>query len=457
MSDCYNLLSNAELRCSDHFLNSLGMYDATVNKVGLRNAFMIAILTLPLLAVTFFSNFILLLVFISMRPRGCVHREFGLTYTIAILFSICCDNLLKSFFPHSLPWMGSPAIEYPILSHRSCKYFAFLSSFLGATRVNLLLAHCLLHIFATELRAERKSINLTVVMLNIVCILAAALMGQMSPLVHGVWTIANRFVCMPDPEWPLAIIGFYTIHEVLFCDGIAQSIVILVACFQLWQMCRRIAPTATCLRSTSESKIILFSSLTKHRLKLLRREECFRVVYVHAGLIALLKIAQGIFRLIVAFQTYGPSGRKALATVPFRETLINYNATFDLLIMCEMAVNMLHVWLIFYWQTTMRNAFLKAIWKICRPFKKIRLILMAQMYNEDEAAPQKVVEKKQGNARAAGPPTPKLDERYVEYFRLLASQMSPVKLRTLLDWLEDQPELPIELERLWDSLADDYH
>ncbi len=456
MEECYQLAANGELQCYGFFLNALGMFDDMEDTDALRNTFLTAIITLPLLLLTVISTVILLFVLLCMTPKGCVHREFGIPYCIFVLITLATDNLMRTFLTHSLPWMGSPAIEFTVISHAKCKILSFLSSFLSACRANLLLANCLVHIFSVELRAERKAMTFTMCLFNSVCILIAANFGLFSFLVHGVWTISNRFICLPDPEWPWGVIVFYMIHEAIFCDGIAQGIVILVACHHIRGMRRQIRPTATCMRFTSESSLPFFTVLAKQRVKLLRRDECFRVVLYHSAMVAVVKICMGILRIAFCCAVYGYE-RASLSRSSGRNMIVYYNAIFDIFYMLEMAANMLHGWFVFYWQMTMRNTFLKGLFKMCRPFKRMRVSIMRYMYTDDVDQVNREPEKKNAKGKNATQPTVKVDERYIDYLNVLSAKMNVVKLRTLFMWLEDQPNIPKELETFTETLFKDYY
>ncbi|VDD82566.1 unnamed protein product [Mesocestoides corti] len=380
-----------------------------------------------------------------MNPRSCFHRDFGITYNIVVLASLINDNVMGAMFLRGFPWLGVPAIDFAITSHRSCKFIAFLTSFLCACRANLLLAHCLLHVFSVELHSERKTINITMGLLNMACVLVAAFMAAASPIVHGVWAIGNRFACLPDPEWPHALVIFYMVHKALFCDALAQSLVILIACFQLYQIRQHLRQTAICLRFNSESKFLLFSSLQKLREKTLRTCECLRVVYVHAGFIATLRIIQGCVTFAFANVIYG-SGRRHVFESGVRETLVSYFATFDLINLCEVIANLLHTWVIYFWQMTMRNALLRCLISLFRPFKKLRDSLHGLLYTDRIGFPKEGEDNVPKERRSEPSKRREVDRAFLEYMWMLSSWLNEKELKGTLEWLVNEQGLPEELE-----------
>ncbi|KAM7538346.1 hypothetical protein Aperf_G00000074077 [Anoplocephala perfoliata] len=204
-----------------------------------------ALSSIPLVIVDLVCSAFLLIVFFHMDSRVCHHRHFGITYITFALFSLVADTIFSSILVRALPWLGRPPFEAAVMRQWICKLMSFLGTFLAGCKVNLLLAHCLIHVFSFELHYEPADMTWTVPFLNTVCILLAAIMAITSAIVHGIWVIGNRLVCLPDPEWPQLFISYYMTHKALFCDGIIQSLVILVSCIVLRRIYIRIGVTVS--------------------------------------------------------------------------------------------------------------------------------------------------------------------------------------------------------------------
>ncbi|VDK22934.1 unnamed protein product [Taenia asiatica] len=398
--------------------------------------FITILISFPLIFSAFFCNLFFLLVLICINSRNCFHRDFGLSYLTFVLISLVTDNLLSGILVRGLPWMNKAAIEMTMTSHKACKYYSFLNAFLSATRANLLLAHCLLHVFTIELHTERRSTTFSIVALNVLCVLVGAFMAVSAATVHGIWVIGSRLVCLPDPEWPQLLVLFYMIHKALFCDAIVQAVVILVACFQLREMSNRLERIISCLLFTTDSKFLLYASLRRLREKNLRIQECLRVVYVHATFIAVTMIVKGIITLAMTDRIYG-SQRHTVYASSVLENLLTFLTFHDLLNDCEAVGNLMHAWTAFFWQSTMRNTFLQFFMHLFRPFKRLRGWIHSFFYTDTITDARK---SEKGRKSLA------FEKNFLRYAGLIASRLTDENLREALAWLLNVPNLPREMK-----------
>ncbi|KAH9283814.1 hypothetical protein ECG_04636 [Echinococcus granulosus] len=436
MSKCYELAGNKKVQCKGYYLHEIGMYDHISSPFVVGGVFITILLSIPLIASAFFCNLFYLLVLICMNSRSCFHRDFGIAYLTFVLISLVTDNMLGAMLVRGLPWLDDGAIEVAVTSHKACKYFSFLNTFLSASRANLLLAHCLLHIFSIELHTERRSVTLSFATLNALCVLAGAFMAISTATVCGVWVIGNRLVCLPDPEWPQAFILFHMIHKALFCDGIVQSLVILIACCQLRRIYVRLGLTISCLLFTTDSKFLLFDSFKRLRERTLRTRECLRVVYVHATFMAVTKITRGIITFILTDFLYG-SRRLTIYESDVLENLLFFFTLFDLIGNCEVIGNLMHSWTAFFWQTTMRNTFLQFFVTLFRPFRRSRGWILSLFYTDTVTAARK---------SERGRKSLIFKKNFIKYARLIASRLNDENLKEALAWLRSVPNLPREFE-----------
>lgn len=436
MSDCSDLSGNRLIQCKDYFLHEIGMYDPVMSHFVTDGVFTTILISIPLIFSAFLCNFFYLLVLIRINSRSCFHCDFGLSYLALVLISLATDNMLSGVLVRELPWMENEAIEVAVTSHKACKYFSFLNTFLSASRANLLLAHCLLHVFSTELHTERRNTTLSIVALNVLCVLVGAFMAIPAATVHGVWVIGNRLVCLPDPEWPQIFILLYMINKALFCDAIMQSLAILIACFYLRAMYFRLDRIISCLLFTTDSKFLLYDSLRRLRERSLRTQECLRVVYVHATFIAVTTIVKGGITLALTDFLYG-SQRGTIYNSNVLDNLLFFLTLHDLVSDCEVIGNLMHAWTAFFWQSTMRNTFLQFFVLLFRPFKRLRGRIHAFFYTDT------IVEARRSEK---GRKSLTFEKNFLKYAGLIASRLTDENLREALSWLLNVPNLPREIE-----------
>ncbi|KAM7538345.1 hypothetical protein Aperf_G00000074077 [Anoplocephala perfoliata] len=392
-----------------------------------------ALSSIPLVIVDLVCSAFLLIVFFHMDSRVCHHRHFGITYITFALFSLVADTIFSSILVRALPWLGRPPFEAAVMRQWICKLMSFLGTFLAGCKVNLLLAHCLIHVFSFELHYEPADMTWTVPFLNTVCILLAAIMAITSAIVHGIWVIGNRLVCLPDPEWPQLFISYYMTHKALFCDGIIQSLVILVSCIVLRRIYIRIGVTVRRLIFITDSKFLLFEEFRRFKERLMRKQECIRVVYSHAVFIALVRIARGIMTLRFSEFLYG-TYRSHIFRNQILLNLVYYFSFFDVLGLVELLGDIFHAWWAFYFQSTMRNTFLNFFSFPYKSFKNCWAKLSILFYYD---AP-KVERISEREAMI-------FDRNFSKYASLLASQLSDEDLSATLMWLKSEPYLPKEI------------
>ncbi|VDM18472.1 unnamed protein product [Hydatigera taeniaeformis] len=436
IKSCYELGGNAKLNCKGFFLHEVGMYNSIESSFVINGTFITILVSLPLIVFAFLFNLFYLLVLIFMSSRSCYHREFGISYIVLVLLSLVTDNVLGSLLVRGLPWIDSGAIEVAVTSHKACKYYSFLSTFLSASKANLLMAHCLLHVFSIELHSERKRITLSIAVLNALCVLVGAFKAISTAAVHGVWVIGNRLVCLPDPEWSQILVTLHMVHKALFCDGIMQSLVILIACFHLRRIYLRLGRTNSCILFSTDSKFPLFDNLKRLRERNLRTQECLRVVYVHATFMAVAMIAKAIATLFLTDFLYG-SRRHTIYEPNVLIKLLFHLTLHDLIGNFAVAGNLLHAWIAFFWQSTMRNTFLQFFVILSRPLKRLRGWIHFLFYTDTIVTARKSEKNRKSLT---------IEKNFLRYAGPIASRLTDENLKEALSWLLSVPNLPREME-----------
>ncbi|KAL7064651.1 hypothetical protein AAHC03_04445 [Spirometra sp. Aus1] len=445
MADCYQLTANKEIDCADYFIFCGHMYALVGDKPILRNAALSAIFTMPIVVTTVANTLLLLLVLSKTKTQGCVHREFGMTLYVFIILGVVMDNVLTTFFLRSVPWIGGPAIEIATRLNAVCKFLAFLRTFFSAARSNLMLAHVMLHVFTVKLHSERVKVTSSSIFLNLGCIAVAGMQAIPSWLIYGNWAIAGRFACLPDPEWPFSLVVYYNIHEVMFCDGIIQSLVTILGSIRLRKLMKRLGMLVDCLHFKTDAESILFEILWTVKQRMARKQECYRIVALHGILFSCAKICQAAVTLAMGMQIY-VSQRNIRSERGWRNLLF-LSSVRDLFMLCELCSHLVNTWCCYFWQLNFHNCCIACVVKIFRPFRRIRRLLNSRTYQDDALLETKEHKKKRKKHRGD------IDYIYINYLQTLSSRLTDERLDQCLEWLVEQESLPQELKVFLDNMG----
>ncbi|VDM00228.1 unnamed protein product [Schistocephalus solidus] len=445
MSECYHIAANAEMECADYFIFCGHMYAEVGDKPILRNAALAAIFTMPIAVMTIGNILVLLLVLSKAKTHGCVHREFGMTLYVFIILGVVMDNILTTFFLRSFPWIGGAAIEVATRMNAFCKFFAFLRTFFSAARSNLMLAHVILHVFTVKLHSERVKIASSSIFLNVACVAVSGMQAIPTWLVYGNWVVCGRFACLPDPEWPMSLIVYYNIHEVMFCDGVVQSVVTILGSIRLKKLMNRLGMLVDTLYFKTDAETILFEILWKVKQRMARKQECYRIVALHGILFSCFKIGQAVVTFVMGIQIY--VSQKHIRTERGWRDLLFLSTIRDLFMLLELCSHLVHTWCCYMWQLNLHNCCITSLLKICRPFRRIRRFLNARIYQDEVLLETREHKKKRKKNRGD------IDYIYINYLQTLSSRLTDERLDQCLEWLTEQDNLPQELKVFLENMG----
>lgn len=188
-----------------------------------------SLLLFPTISLGLSGNLILLLFILFNRNQG-ISREHSITkfvITIAELFFIISNVVLIDFTKYSLSWFdlkGSYLESWTF----GCKLSSFFKQFAQSLFSNLMLCDTLFILSGYFLTTVGKKPSTPLVYGLTMTLIISFVHACPSFVLNNVWQIVETYeVCAANPRWPNPLLYWAEVHNVLFCEGLLQCLVVI--------------------------------------------------------------------------------------------------------------------------------------------------------------------------------------------------------------------------------------
>nr|ANO39095.1 GCR137 [Schmidtea mediterranea] len=313
-------------------------------------------------------------------------------YVVINSINLLFTGIAVNFLSKGLPWLGFTGIYIEYASPLSCKLSRFLQTFLNCSLINILLCEVIGRlIYLLSYGAHSPDLNF------IIYILAGALFSSFFlcfPMIilYNLQKPDGRYDCIPDPEWPYVFIRWHAIHRMIFCDGLMQSLIILVLNgFIVFQLLKFRWTIASIQSFFTESNIV--SDTLKQVIRLLNNNARDSIlVVIHSTFVVLLFFV----RSIVSYVVHKVIFIDFLDNTTVDGALLNYKwtAVEDFLTFLHILFISCYMWLYFFIIPTFRTYIRKSIKRISRKNQTVLRIADLFMLTDNEMAESPEVWKK---------------------------------------------------------------
>nr|ANO39097.1 GCR139 [Schmidtea mediterranea] len=333
-------------QCAEHSLNFGKKQPTTYCDNFISIGGIVALLTIPTVWVGFWGNVILFSALLLQIRRSARQEIYGVFFSVVDTMNLLYTGILINFGSKGLPWLGFQGFYIEYASPLMCKFSKFFQVFLNCYSINMLFCEALGRLIMIKSRGAHSPRYQHVI--YFLCVAMAISFVQCSPIItlYNLRRPDGRYDCVLDPGWPRAIIQWFAIHRLLYCDGLIQCIFILFFnCINILGLLKLRATIEYIDHTAKESNIV--SDTLKQITRLLHNiERDTQVVVIHSTIIAFLFLLKSS----VSYEIYEVLYVDYTDNTTVNGVLINYKWTSieDIVIFLYFLCISCHMWLYYF-------------------------------------------------------------------------------------------------------------